>query len=318
MIEGIFQKKYFFNIFLFLAGMFFIGFYFLVLTLDTNSPKEIIILIILGILYCSASVISMLFNHHAYLRINNQHLCAKYRWFKKIEIDFSEIDFSSSAMGSLTLYLKNGTHYTITGLKNETLISSFIRKHIHFSTDQSLDDLFSKFSILKNKWKRNLIFAYINLGLFILSIIICFCLTGDKEFYEFTNQDWINTSFFLILCILSFILAFYFAFLTQNTKAHMNQIQYKLQRTMIQSAPLSDKNITHVFTDEMYSFRLCFMSVPDSQNFYYSVEKFDKSLSLTQIYISKIYKNKEDFFTEFEEDPEENFLFDKLIEIPLH
>lgn len=320
-MEGIFKKKYLLDILFLFLGASSIGLYLFIASVDTQTAHEIIIFIILSILLCSISIIDICLKHNTYLRINDHHLSARYHFYKKIECDLSEIEFASSAFGILTLYLKNGTSYTVTGLENGHLISSFILKNIDVAFDQPLDDLFRELSILKNKHKRILPYFFIFISLWILFFIIFINLTGDKEFYEFTRRDWTNISIFGILIIFNFLPFFYISILVKNKTRCIERLKYKIQWTAIKFTPLPDGNIIHVFTDSAYSFRLCFIRVPDCQRFYYTLEKFDKSLSLIKKYISEVYKKKDDFLIVLEKDPE-SFPFDpnpdKLIEIALH
>lgn len=323
-MEGIFNKKYFWDIFFLFLGVSSIGLYLFIASADTQTAHESIVLIrliSLSILLCCISIIDIYLKHNTYLRINDHHLSARYHFYKKIECDLSKIEFTSSAFGILTLYLKNGTSYTITGLENGHLISSFILKNINVAFDQPLDDLFIELSILKNKRKRILPYFFIIISLWILFFIIFISLTGDKEFYEFTKRDWTNVSIFGILIILNFLPFFYISILVGNTTRGIERLKYKIQWTAIRFTPLPDGNIIRIFADSAYSFRLCFIRVPDCKSFYYTLEKFDKSLSLIKIYISEVYKKKDDFLIVLEEDPE-SFPFDpdpdNLIEIALH
>ena len=312
MIEGIFKKKHLWNRILIICGILLIIMYLVDNIVDPEGSRGFPFIVVLGILSCSLGIISELYNRNAYVFVENGYFSAKYAWFKTINISISDIEFSSwvifpgnSDLNTLSIKLKNGKLYRIASLENPDEISAKIHRFMRFEPNKSIEDYHSEFLSFKKKRKLEIIYTCIGILLMTINLILMMTLTGDKEFYEFTKNDWIKTYITGSLTILMIIISIYYACRAGNKLLDINRLQYNIQRISVESSILPPGNPYSIFTDGNYCMRLSLMKYPNGQEIYYTLEEFDQQFELQTTYISEIFENEDNL----------PFSLDKLINI---
>lgn len=115
--------------------------------------------IIAGIIICIFGINSFLFNHNAYIQIENNYIRGKYHWFSKINCSISDIVFVLPQMNTISILLKNGKRHVIMGIENPWKFYSEIISKITFDVSDSSEVLIEKLNLLKAKKKKILYIA---------------------------------------------------------------------------------------------------------------------------------------------------------------
>lgn len=145
MFMGRFRKKTFWNILCFASGLVLIALFLFLKYIDSEASNDVYFVFILGTVFCVCSLVSLLFNHGAFVQIEENHIRAKFHWFGKLDCCLDDIAFVMAQTNTLSILMKNGKRQIIMGLENPWPLSSAIRKHI-FSIENALpNEAFSAF-----------------------------------------------------------------------------------------------------------------------------------------------------------------------------
>lgn len=245
--------------------------------------------IVLGICFFVLGIIFMIFNHKAFLCIDNGHIKGKYHLVGKIDCNISEVDFVFAQINTLSILLKNGRKYTISGVKNSFELCSAIRRSMTFDSDKSLSDAQQSLKELASKQKKYMIFTFSGLVLMFVNIFVTAILTGMRELEEFSKTDWTIMFFMGIVEIAIFIATFYFAQRTGKCIIPIQKARYDIRRTVIETKPLPPGNAIMVFTDTNYDGRITVFGFPNEASVYYTVENFNSDYTLSKIFESQIF-----------------------------
>ena len=258
------------------------------------------------IIACSIIVIAIflvgififLYNHNAYLHIDDHKISGKFGFFKPLECDINDVDFVLAQFDTIHILLKNRKYY-ITGITNAYEISAFIMPKIPFNFKENKKDVIANIEKSNKNIKKNTILVFCSIGLSFLWVIITVLLTESKELQEFDNTDWIIFSTMCVLEALTIIAMFTFAIKARNQKPLVIKKQlYGIQRTTIEQTPLlkSPFTVKAVFTDAYFSHRITLYDCcieNNSDSFCYTIETFDVNLNLKFLCQSNFFDNVE-------------------------
>ena len=294
-MEGFFlRKKFSFWLFiLFICGLFFIGLYFFVGITDPTVNGEQITFLIMGILITLTVIWSWLFNFGAYVRVDDESIKAKYRWFGKIDCRLSDVDFAVARANTLIIRLKNGKTHTIVGIGNSWQVCSAILLRINLDTTEPIEVLTERLNRLKADKKKNTIFDWITVALFFVNIFATAFLTGERELNEFTNTDWIIMAVMGAIEIATVIAAFRFVRRAGKNNISMDKLQYEIRRRKIETIPLPPGNPIRVYADSNFLGRVIIYGYPNDNSVYYVLQEFAPNYDIANVYESEIYESIE-------------------------
>ena len=109
MVKAIFQKKYFWNVFCLLCGVFLIGLFLFVGHKDSEAtPSDMLTGILFGVIISIFSIVSLFFNLKAYFYIDENHIQSRYHFFGRINCNLSDVVFVLGRNNTLMIQLKDG------------------------------------------------------------------------------------------------------------------------------------------------------------------------------------------------------------------
>ena len=301
-MEGIFLRKKF-NVWLFLlfsCGLFFMGLYFFINITDPTATSETLTFLIMGILIVLGVIPSWLLNFGAYIRIDEDSIKAKYHWFGKIDCKLSDVAFAVARVNTLIIQLKDGKTYTIMGIENSWPLASLIRRKMSFDVTEQPETLNEKLNNLKSAKKKGLIYVCLGVALMFINIFVTVFLTGEREMYEFSKNDWFVFAAMCAIEITITIVTFYFAVGTGKYNIPIEKLRYEIQRRSIETQPLLPGFVIAVYTDDTYTGRITLFGYPHDSAVYYSVQEFASDYTLFRAYTSDVYDSQEDLPANFE------------------
>ncbi len=295
-MEGIFTRKKF-NIglfLLFLGGLFLIGMYFFLNITDTNTAKESIVILVVGIFICLLIIPCWLINAGAYLRIDEDSIKAKYHWFGKIDCKLSDVDFVLAQMNTLTIQLKNGKRHTITGIQNPWALSSAIREKLCFETPEHTEALIKRIRELKSDKKQGTLYVCLGSAFIFINLFIAIYLTGGRDLHEFYNSDWIILAGMGLMELAIIIATFCFANRVGKSHLPIEKLEYTVRRSVIENTPLQPGHIIAVYADADYTIRITVFGYPHQDEMYYAAQTIDAEYNLERVSMSDIYDHQEE------------------------
>lgn len=292
MVEGIFQKKSWVTVVIFLCGLFLIAMH--VFAKIVDADLNILPGIIPGALLCVWGLILLLFNRNAFIRIQDNHVSARYHWHGKLECDISDIQFVFGELNGLSILLKNGKWYTIRGVANSFPLCLTLRRLIPFEAKDTPADIFEKLNTLKASRKKELVYVCIGIALMFIGIFITVYFTGGRDLHEFSTTDWTVMAIMGVVELVTIIELFFIAIQTGKKRLPTEHLKYNLTRTFIETQSLPSGNIKHIFTEPYYSGRMIVFDCPNDTKVHYIVQRFDVNYNLITVYTS-------------ESDPEPNY-----------
>ena len=280
-----------------------------------ESPKHTddlsfgIVRICFSLLPIAFGVLLLLFNRGAYVTVTEDHISAKYNWNKKIMLYFNEISFVDSQPFTLSIRAKNGKRYSIIGLLNAHSICDVIRKKMPLEIDKAINKeaLLSEIQLLTAKRKKEITCLVISIILMFLNILLCVFLTGEKDTFDFTQNDWIIFTIFCVIEILIVIAIFYLCKISGEKLNILNEKNALLRKLVILTTPPLSGNLISSYMDSKFEIRTTVFGFPNSNDLYFCIEEVDWRFNLICTYRSPIYSDTEEF--------RENLSVDNLIKI---
>lgn len=230
------------------------------------------------------SILLLFLNHGAYLKVNGEHLSAKYSWGKKLELDISDISFVNWQTNSLIIKEKNGKSHQIINISNSYEICYYIRRKIK-------DDVvpLDKNSLLKtyfaHKKQRKTSFIIIACGFaIIIALFAAFGVyTGDKSPADYSVFELV---LFIISCVIFLACCVFIVIHTKkaNKLSHsLSENALLIRKLTVETTPLPLGNVLKVFGDNDYFMRLCILDIPNDGSKYYIAEAMDNDFKLNKI-----------------------------------
>lgn len=295
-MEGIFirKKASLWNVLHLLFGVALIALYVVVNIVDKERVDGLLTLLIMGILCLLTAIPGMLFNHGAYLCIEDHRIKAKYHWFGRLDCSIEDVEFVLPQINTLTILLKNGKRYAIGGLENSWALGGEIRKLCYKIEREAPASLQQKLAQAEDARKRAVWRMFGCIGLMFVNIFIAVLLTGGRDLNEFSRQDWILFSVMCFVELLTLIGLFFMAHRCGKWLIPIAQLKYRLCGAIIATHPLPTNNTTAVYTDANYTGRIVVCGFPNDESVYYQVQAFDEPYKLKNLHTSKIYDTAEE------------------------
>ncbi len=294
MVKAIFQKKYFWNIFCLLCGVFLIGLFLFVGHKDSEATlSDMLTGILFGVIISIFSIISLFFNFKACFNIDENQIRSRYHFFGRINCHISDVDFILGRNNTLMLQLKNGKRHTIMGIENAWSLATTIREQIFHLESASADDLLSKLETAQAAHKKKLLYALGGVVLLFVNIFVAVFLTGGKEMYAFTKTDWLLFGIMGVIEALTIVFMFYFANQCGKQNFPIEQLKYRLKGAHIAADPLPAGIVKRVYTDANHMGRIVICGYPNDESVYYCVQEFVGNYLLKTVDTSEIYENED-------------------------
>ena len=311
MMKAIFQKKYFWNIFCLLCGVFIIGLFLFIGHKDSEATLgDILTGILFGAIICTFTIPSLFFNFKAYFYIEEDRIQSRYHFFGKINCNLSDAAFVLGRNNTLMIQLKNGKCHTIMGIENAWLLATAIREKTFHLETAAPDDILLKLEIAQAAHKKRLFYTLGSGALMFINILVAVLLTGGKEMSAFTQIDWTLFALMGVIEVLTVFFMFKFANQCGKCAFPIEQLKHQIKGAYVASTPLPAGIIKRIYTDANYSGRIVVCGYPNDESVYYCVQEFVGNLILKTVHTSKIYDDEEDLA--------ENADFNTLIDITDH
>ena len=271
---------------------------------DMTSPNDIFAFSFVTIIFFSFTIIPFLYNHKAYLCINDNKIVGKFGFFKRLECNISEVTFVLAQNDTIHIVLKDKKYY-IMGIENAYAISVFIQQKMTFSPCNVTESLIERIKKRTHDRKKNIIIVFCTIGLsFVWLLIAIFLIDSSKEFSDFTQRDW---GIFAILCTLelpTIIAMFVFAIKSGKQNLQLEKQIYDVKRSILETSPLlwGPGSLRAVLTDSLCSKRItvyCGCVENDPLSTCCRIEIFDENYKLQFIFQTEIF-TMENFDEEFE------------------
>lgn len=292
-MDGVFagQKRLILPILCLVGGLFFIGIAIAMNVVESAVNTGWVFILLFGLAYTIGGVAILLFNRGAALRVDEDHITAKYHWFGRLDCAIDHIAFVLPQLNTLRIRLKNGKQHVIMGIRNPWEVSAFVRRHGFALETETPDSLRPQLEQIQKSRKKELWWV-IGLGvLMFANIFIAVLLTGARDMADFTDSDWTRFTIMGIIEVLTFLGFFYAASRCGKFLLPMEEMKYRLLGAVIASHPLPSNNVTGIYTDENYSGRIVVCGYPNDDSVYYYVEQFAKNFTLQTVHTSEVYKN---------------------------
>lgn len=301
--EFVRKKTSVFLIGLLIFGIFFIG---LPSIGEPMAAGESLTILITGILVCLSAIFCMLFNLGACLRVEEDIVCGRHGWFRRLNCKLDEVDFVLPRINTLTILLKNGKRHIISGLRNSYEICSAIRQQKFQPEEETPEVLRVELDQLTEARKKELWWVIGGCILLFVNIFVAVFLTGGREMYDFGKLDWILFGIMAFIELLTIVGLFYLAGRCGKQLLVIEQHRYRLRGAVILSCPLPSNHVREVYTDCNYAGRIVVCGYPNDECVYYSLQIFDGDRGLKTVDTSQIYDSVDEL-------PSEDF--EKLIDI---
>lgn len=260
---------------------------------DTFSEKAFVLsFVFLGVLLFVFGLVILISNGKSYLTVSDDILSARYPIFRKLKCAVSDIRFVQCGGYIITIILKNGKGFKISGLINAKEIRDYLAEKI--VTDESgetKEELEAMLEDGKKKYKRYISAMLVLIFVNFLLIGATAFMTGAMELSEFGKKE--NTIFavFLLLTVLNFAAIFVITGKAAKLKTFLPEKSNRLRRMLITSAPLPPGNPIKVYTDDNYFGRITIFSMPGEESVYYVAEVLDEKYKLKKQFESEIYES---------------------------
>lgn len=290
-MDGIFPRKKtkFLLLLLMLCGLGFIVLYSFLRIADQSATGELLTFRLFGAVCCTVSLIALLFNYGAVLRIEDNTIKARYNWFSKLDCTLEDIEFALPQVNTLTLRLKNGKHHVIMGIANAWELSAAIRRHNFQLEILPPEDLRLQLAQTQTARKKWLWWTVAAAALMFGNIFIAVLLTGGKELQDFSRFDRFVFGTMGIIELATVAAMYYAAQRCGKLLFFTEQLKYRLRSAVIVSQALpGDNNIT-VYTDEDCTGRIVICGFPNYQQVYCCVQEFSGNFELETVHTSDIY-----------------------------
>ena len=295
-VEGIFLRKNRNTVLfcLFACGSLLIGLYIFLLIEDPEAPQGILSFLIEGVLLCVCVTFSWLFNAGAYIRVDALHIEAKYHWFGKLHCSLADIAYAGAKINTLDIILKNGKIYSVVGLQNNWQLAAYLRKYIPFSVTEQPDTLRQKRDKMISCRKKWLMYTCLGVAMMFALVLSTVLLTDGKDTNAFSDGDWLVFRFMGAVGVVNLIAILLLANRAGKCNLPIENLQYRLRRTIVETALLPPGKVMKVFSDEDYQGRLIVYGYPQDASVYYIIQKLAPDDTLRITCESGVYKSIEE------------------------
>ena len=286
-----FAKRYIWSIICLCCGLFLT----VILTICVfKGDYDAVVGIVFGVIYTVGSIISLFFNRKAYLIIEDGVIKGKYHLFGKMNAPVSNVDFVSARPNALTIQLKNGKFHRILGVENPWKTCSELRRQISCDANESIDELIADLNKYRSLKKKGIIFLCIGLALMFIHIFVTVLLTGERDFVNFSNIDWIIFSIFCVVEIITVVITFCIAAKSGKWIFLIEKSDYNIRKKVIETKELLPGKAIKVYVNDTYDTRITLFGYPNSDSVYYTFEHMDFNYSLKLDYKSGVCENIEE------------------------
>lgn len=295
-MDGVFagKKRLILPILCLLAGLFFVGIAIAMNVAEAADNSDWIFILLFGLAYAVGGVVILLFNRGAVLRVDEDHIVARYHWFGKLDCAIDDIAFVLPQLNTLRIRLKNGKQHVIMGIRNSWEISAFLRRQ-GFTLETETPDVLCLQLEQVQKGRKKELWWVIGLGaLMFVNIFIAVLLTGARDMADFTDSDWTRFAMMGVIEAVTVFGFFWAALRCGKFLLPMEETRHRLRGAVIASHPLPSNQVTGVYIDENYSGRIVVCGYPNDESVYYYVQQFVDPLTLETVYTSEVYKNAEE------------------------
>ena len=292
-MDGVFtgKKRLILPILCLVCGVFFVGVAIAMNVVESAVNTGWVFLLLFGLAYTIGGVAILLFNRGAALRVDGDHITAKYHLFGRLDCSIDDIAFVLPQLNTLRIRLKSGKQHVIMGIRNPWEVSAFVRRQGFALEAETLDTLRHQLEQIQRARKKELWWV-IGLGvLMFANIFIAVLLTGARDMADFTDSDWTRFTIMGIMEALTFLGFFYAASRCGKYLLPMEELKYRLLGAVIASHPLPSNYVAGIYTDENYSGRIVVCGYPNDDSVYYYVEQFAHNFTLQTVHTSEVYKN---------------------------
>lgn len=254
-----------------------------------------ILFVLLGLTLCVLCVMALCVRRKMCLHIENEHVSATLIWGRRLECDFSEIDYVEAGSSSLTIKLKTGKLYTITGLWNAMELCDCIRGGLE-KPEETVDREILEREIreLTEKRKSLNVRAFGMMVLWFVDILLCVQLTGKKDFSAFAAREWLLFGVMMSLLLGMVVLTFVLVSRAGRLLRPLQEKRHGLRRTLLESAPLGKGKCRKILADDGALIRVVIYGFPNAEDAYLTIEAVDRYLRLCCVYESPIYPGVEE------------------------
>lgn len=248
-----------------------------------------------GVVLCAVCVRWLSGRRKVRLRIEDNHISGVLLSGKKLEIDFSEIEYAEAGRGVLTITLKNGKAYMIAGLQNEMELCDYILRGIEpLEKMGNRETLEKEIRELKEMQGKAFVRLCGSVVLWFADILVCVMLTGKKDFSEYTGREWIIFGVFMGLLLAMVVATFVMANRVGKRLRKLPEKRRYLRKILLESEPLGKGKCRRILADDTAQIRVIFYGYPNAQDAYLTVEAIDRELRLCCVYESPIYSSTEE------------------------
>ncbi len=295
-MDGVFKNRktaYITGILCLIAGVYLISIHSYRLFMGFAEPnvRRCVFFLCCGVIAVVSGVLTLSYNHGAYLHMTENGISAKSRWRMSFACSYSEIAFVTYGIYSLIVRLKSGEIHTVSGITNGRVLCDAIREKWEALTDPEARKtmMFSELNRLAKERRRETIRLVVLMSLIFLLIPLCNYLTGFRELPEFTRQDWVIFIPFLAAEIGATVLSFLFAEKFGEKNTVQNGMRSYLKELILYTSPLLPGNPMVIYFGTMDRVRITVYGLPRAENVYYCIEFLDRTYQLVCIYRSQLF-----------------------------
>lgn len=284
-MKGEFQKNKGLNLFnwiMILSGIVLVTMfsYFICSAEDVDSILASVFFICFGVLCITLGIVQILLNRNSFLNVDENIVEAKCFPGKKLRCKIADIESASCDNMTLTIILKNGKRYQISGLINTYPLLRYIRSVMRIASETaewskdsvSVDVL--REELLKDikQRKQRIIKVLACMVMMFLWIVLVVIFTDSKELSAFSRKDWWIFAVGGLLETATFAIALVLAMKAGREQNHIFEKRTELRKAEVFTTPLPSRNPIAVYTDELYTLRVTVMRFPHSEEVYFYEE----------------------------------------------
>ena len=164
----------------FLSGAFLIGLCGFLRAVDSQTGSELVVLLLMGTVFCLAAVLSGLYNRKGYIYLKNGRIQARYHWLGRLDCAIEDIAFVLPQINTLTILLKSGRRHIITGVADSWLLSRLIRRRLYAAERELPDSLRQELNLAKAKRAKTLTWVICGTAMLFVNILLTVLLLWKK------------------------------------------------------------------------------------------------------------------------------------------
>lgn len=252
-----------------------------------------ILFVLLGLALCVLCILALCARRNIRLRVADGHISGVLSFGKKLECDFSEIGYVEAGPSMLTVRLKNGKLYTITGLRNAMELCDCIRDGLDEPEETADREMLEReIRELTEKRKKLIVRVSVIMALWLVDILLCVALTGGRDFSTFSVRDWAVFGVMMCLLLGMVVLVFVLASRAGKLLQPLQENRHHLRRILLESEPLSKGKCRRILADDGALIRVVIYGFPNAEDAYLTIEAIDRQLRLCCVYESPVYPNE--------------------------